>query len=201
MNEAILVPVKAFHRAKARLRGGVPDLDRIRIARWTADRVLDAALPQPTFVACDDDTVADWARGRGADVIWGPGLGLNGAVDQAVAEIDAAGFDHVTICHSDLPLPEQLPTVAMADTVVIVPDGNDDGTNVLSRPIKAEMPASYGVNSFRAHLELALGSKYSVHIRRSPTLALDLDEIDDVRNPLVAAELRDLLGHTGMGEP
>lgn len=201
VDEAILVPVKAFHRAKARLRGQIPDPDRVRLARWTADRVLDAVAPKPTFVACDDERVAAWASERGATVLWGPGLGLNGAIDQAVSDITASGFDHVTITHSDLPLPGALAEVAVADTIVLVPDGRDDGTNVLSRPGAAEIAAQYGSQSFRAHLEAALASGYPVKIERSETLALDIDDIDDIRNPLVSDELRSLLGHTGIGEP
>ena len=42
---------------------------------------LAAAAPLPAFVACDDERVAEWAEAHGAHVSWGPGLGLNGAID------------------------------------------------------------------------------------------------------------------------
>ena len=60
------------------------------------------------FVACDDDEVAAWADAAGAEVLWSPGLGLNGAVDAGRATIAGKGFDHIVIAHSDLPLAADL---------------------------------------------------------------------------------------------
>jgi 2-phospho-L-lactate guanylyltransferase len=39
-------------------------------------------------------------------VIWGAGLGLNGAVDDGVERITDAGFDHVVVSHADLARPD-----------------------------------------------------------------------------------------------
>jgi len=52
-----------------------------------ATRVLAAAKSLPTSVVCDDVDVAAWAEAHSASVIWRPGLGLNGAVTDAVEEI------------------------------------------------------------------------------------------------------------------
>ena len=84
VDAVVLIPIKAFHVAKARLSGWLSDDDRERLARFMAERVVRAAGPLPTFVACDDDTVAAWAESLGAEVLWGPGLGLNGAIDSGV---------------------------------------------------------------------------------------------------------------------
>lgn len=202
MQAAFLVPVKAFHLAKQRLRGHVLDTDRNRLARWMADAVLAAIGERPTFVACDDDQVAEWATSRGAHVLWGPGLGLNGAVDVGVAQIADAGFDHVTICHGDLPLPESLPDVARSDTIVLVPDRRGEGTNVVSRPVDVELPASYGYGSFGVHLRLALSnrSNCAVSIRHDLGLSLDFDTVEDLEHPRIAPLARALLGHTGKGD-
>lgn len=200
MNEAILIPVKAFHRAKVRLRGHIPDPDRGELARWLAAGVLAAAGELPTFVACDDPTVAEWAEHHGARVLWTPELGLNGAVDRGVAEVAAAGYDHVTICHGDVALPERLPLVARADTVVLVPDTDRDGTNVLSRPVDVPIAASYGAGSFGKHLAQALEVAGRVSVRRDDQLALDIDTIEDYRHPLVADRLTAVLGHSGRGD-
>jgi len=80
---AVLVPVKRFTAAKGRLAGVLSDGDRARLAEWMASGVLDTVAEVPTFVACDDEHVAAWATRMGAQVIWGAGLGLNGAVDDA----------------------------------------------------------------------------------------------------------------------
>ncbi len=204
VQSAVLIPVKAFRSAKARLRGQVSDDDRARLARWMAERVLDATIDLPTFVACDDDEVAAWASGRGAQVLWGPGLGLNGAIDQGVATIGDLGFDHVTIAHGDLPLPTGIGAVDRAARqlgggsggIVLVPDRRHDGTNVQSRPCGVDLPATYGAASFSAHLAQALASGLPVAVRFDERLALDIDTIDDCRHPLVARLIGSVLTAT-----
>jgi 2-phospho-L-lactate guanylyltransferase len=187
---AVLIPVKAFGAAKGRLRGHLTDDERARLARWTAARVLAAAAPGAVFVACDDAAVAEWAAARGAAVAWGPGLGLNGAIDAAVAEIGAAGFDRVTIVHADLPHPLGLASVGRGDAVVLVPDRHDDGTNVLSRPTSLHLPAQYGGGSFARHLTGALDTGAPVTVRHDRHLSVDIDTASDLRHPLVAPLLR-----------
>ncbi len=194
VESAVLVPVKAFHAAKARLADWLSDGDRARLARWMAERVVLAARPLPVYVACDDDEVAEWATRLGATVLFGPGLGLNGAVDAGIATIAQAGADHVVISHGDLPLPENLSAVARADTVVIVPDRRRDGTNVLARPCAVDVPAAYGGGSFGEHLRRALATGADVSVRTDHRLSIDVDTIDDCRHPLVAPVLRSFLG-------
>ena len=186
MRLAVLVPVKRFTAAKGRLRGVLADDDRARLARWLADQVLDAVDGTPTFVACDDPDVASWATDRGAHVIWGAGLGLNGAVDDGVAEISAAGFEHVIVSHADIPRPARLPEVASRRTVTLVPDRRHDGTNVMSFPTDTPLRASYGGGSFSRHLRqaTALGD-VPVEVRNDVDLSLDLDTAADLIHPLV----------------
>lgn len=189
MHTAVLVPVKAFSAAKKRLAPILPDAQRRALAQWMADGVLAAAAPLPVFVACDNDEVASWAESRGASVLWGPGLGLNGAIDHGVETIAGKGYDHVIVAHGDLPLPWALASVARADTVVLVPDRRGDGTNVLSRPCRVHLPADYGGGSFGRHLAAAMASGAAVSVRTDPRLSIDVDTIADCRHPEVAAAL------------
>jgi 2-phospho-L-lactate guanylyltransferase len=191
---AVLIPIKAFHAAKGRLAGWLPDSDRARLARWMAERVVAAAAPLPTFVACDDDEVAAWAESLGAQVLWGPGLGLNGAIDQGVDTIAGKGTEHVIISHGDLPLAVDLSRLARRGRIVLVPDRRRDGTNVLSRPCDVTLPASYGGGSFGNHLAAALATGAPVTVCVDPRLSIDIDTIDDCRHPLVAPVLRPILG-------
>ncbi len=186
MRLAVLVPVKRFTAAKGRLRGVLSDDDRARLARWLADQVLDAVDGTPTFVACDDQDVAAWATNRGAHVVWGAGLGLNGAVDDGVAAITADGFEHVVVSHADIPRPARLTEVATADTITLVPDRRHDGTNVMSFPTATPLRASYGGGSFGRHLQQAwaLGD-VAVEVRNDVDLSLDLDTAADLIHPLV----------------
>lgn len=201
---AVLVPVKAFAAAKGRLRGHLTDAERAELARSTAARVLRAAAGTTLYVACDDAEVAEWATGHGAVVLWGPGLGLNGAIDQAAAEIAAAGHDRITIAHADLPCPAGLAQLGHGSVgpggdrhgggIVLVPDRHGDGTNVISRPTAVRLPAQYGAGSFARHLAAALATGQPVTVRLDARLAVDVDTPADLRHPLVAPLLAGLVG-------
>ena len=183
---AVLVPVKRFTAAKGRLTGVLEADDRARLAQWMASGVLEAVADFPTFVACDDDHVADWATRMGAQVIWGAGLGLNGAVDDGVGHITSNGYDHVLVSHADLALPGALLDVAKEGCITLVPDRRHDGTNVMAFPASHTIRAAYGGGSFARHLEqaLAFGSA-SVEVRSDPHLSLDLDTARDLTHPLI----------------
>jgi 2-phospho-L-lactate/phosphoenolpyruvate guanylyltransferase len=186
---AVVIPVKSFKAAKRRLAGSLPDDDRIRLARWMAEGVLAAAAPHPVFVACDDEGVAAWAEQHRAGVLWGPGLGLNGAIDHAVETLAGKGFDHVIVAHGDLPLADPLPAVVAEGRVVLVPDRRRDGTNVLARPCSVAIASQYGRGSFANHLAIAMASGAPVSVRLDPNLSIDVDTIDDCRHPAVARAL------------
>jgi 2-phospho-L-lactate guanylyltransferase len=185
-----LVPVKRFAAAKGRLTGVLHNDDRARLAEWMASGVLDVVAEIPTFVACDDENVAQWAQRMGAQVIWGAGLGLNGAVDDGVRHITSNGYDHVLVSHADLALPEALLEVAHAGCITLVPDRRHDGTNVMSFPAAHPLAAAYGGGSFTRHLDqaLAIGS-VTVEVRSDPHLSLDLDTPRDLNHPLIAKVL------------
>ena len=185
----MLIPVKDFRQAKARLAGVVSAADRIRLARWTADLVVAAAAPLPVFVACDDPDVAEWAESAGATVLWRPSVGLNAAVLDGIAALAEAGIEHAIVAHSDLPLPSSLGAVVMTGGVVLVPDGRSDGTNVLSVPTRAGFEPAYGSQSFRRHLGHALGLGLPVRVHRDTRLALDIDTPADLAHPLIAKAL------------
>lgn len=191
VESAVLVPVKSFRSAKRRLATWLPAEERQRLARWMAERVLAAAGPLPVYVACDDELVADWAEAHGAHVSWGPGLGLNGAIDHGIDTMAGKGVDHVVIAHGDLPFPRALPSLPARGHVVIVPDRRRDGTNVLSRPTAVTLRAQYGAGSFSRHLAAALAGTAPVSVRLDPHLSIDIDTLDDCRHPQVARLLRE----------
>ena len=83
---------------------------------------------------CDDDEVRAWAEAQGAEAIWTPGLGLNGAVEAGVAHLARRGVDRVVVAHADLPLATDLTWLADTDGVTLVPDRHRDGTNVACVP-------------------------------------------------------------------
>jgi len=185
VNAVVLVPVKAFTDAKARLAAVLDEADRERLARWTSERVLAAAGELPTYVACDDQEVASWARQHGATILWHPGVGLNAAVNNSVTALREAGVTDVIVAHGDLPRVHSLAAVAEPGTLTLVPDRHGDGTNVVGVPTNMPFQFAYGPGSFRRHLDAAIGAGLSVRVRRDPLLALDIDTPSDLAHPLV----------------
>src|SRR5688500_6974435 len=141
---AVLVPVKAFGAAKQRLSDALDPAARHALAMAMAATVLRAAGPLRTAVVCDDDDVRAWAEAQGAEPIWTPGLGLNGAVEAGVAHLARRGVERVVVAHADLPLAVDLGWVAAGDGVTLVPDRHHDGTNVACVPADAGFAFAYG---------------------------------------------------------
>jgi 2-phospho-L-lactate guanylyltransferase len=148
-----------------------------------AANVLGAAAGLPTFVVCDDAEVARFAGELGAEVLWRPGLGLNGAVTDGVAALGDLGFDPVLVAHADLPLAVDLGWLARPGLVTLVPDRHDDGTNVACVPARARFTFSYGPGSFRRHAAEARRLGLAVRVVREPSLGWDVDVPDDLSHP------------------
>jgi 2-phospho-L-lactate/phosphoenolpyruvate guanylyltransferase len=179
----VLVPVKAFGRAKVRLAEVLDGPARAALAREMADRVLSAASPLPVAVVCDDEDVAAWARSRGARVLWRPGHGLNGAVSDAVATLAGEGVDRVLVTHADLPLVTGYEELAVDDGIVLVPDRHEDGTNVVSIPADCGFTFAYGPGSFARHRAEAERLGLTLTVLRSPRLTWDVDVPADLELP------------------
>jgi 2-phospho-L-lactate guanylyltransferase len=180
---AVLVPVKAFHKAKVRLAPALDEPARAELSRDMAANVVRAAAPLPVFVVCDDPDVSSWAEGVGATVLWRPGHGLNGAVTDGVAELGRTGYTTVVVAHGDLPHARTLTMVTDFDGVTLVPDRREDGTNVAAVPTGAGFEFSYGPGSFARHQEEAARLGLAWRVVREPRLAWDVDSPDDLVDP------------------
>jgi len=183
MSAAVLMPVKAFARAKVRLAPALPATERAALARSMAEAVVRAAGGLPVSIVCDDDDVAAWAGGGGLDVLWTPGLGLNGAVEEGVRQLAERGIDHVVVAHADLPLADDLSWVARFPGVTLVPDRHDEGTNVIGIPAACGFRFSYGAGSFARHRREAARLPLPTRVVRRASLAWDVDVPADLRHP------------------
>jgi 2-phospho-L-lactate guanylyltransferase len=182
-NVAVLVPVKAFRDAKARLAPALTPPERIALARSMATAVLHAASPLPVWVVCDDEDVATWALAGGARVLWKPGRGLNGAVNQGVDDLAAEGLARIIVAHADLPYATDLTWVGDTEGITLVPDRHDDGTNVAAVPATSGFVFSYGPGSFRRHSAEANRLGLPLRVVREPRLGWDVDRPDDLLAP------------------
>ena len=182
----VVVPVKAFHRSKARLAGALGDVERAELARSLATQVVRSAAPFRVLVACDDDGVAQWADDLGAEVARTDGLDLNGSVQSAVDSLDP-GVAVAVVVHADLADPARLAaTVHDAEVlvrqgyVVLVPDLVDDGTNLLAVPAGCGFEFAYGPGSAARHRAEAARLGLKVHSVADSPLAWDVDRPDDL---------------------
>jgi 2-phospho-L-lactate guanylyltransferase len=176
----VLVPVKAFAQAKARLAVSLNPTQRAELARAMAEHVLAAAHPLPVAVVCDDEGVAEWADQQAAIVLREPGRGLNGAVEAGVTRLARAGATEVVVAHADLPLAHGLAHLAGFDGVTLVPDRHEDGTNVLCLPARSPFRFGYGPRSFTRHTAEAKRLGLPLRVVREPDLAWDVDVPSDL---------------------
>ncbi len=203
----VLIPVKAFARAKSRLAASLDPTQRAQLARSMATTVVRAAAPLPVTVVCDDDDVAAWATSVGASVEMTPGGGLNGAVTEAVDRLRARGVARVVIAHGDLPFARSFERFAPgapddlaprpANGVVIVPDRRRSGTNVLSVPTDSGFRFAYGTDSLDLHLAEADRLGLPTEVWSLDDLGWDVDEPEDLDVP----EHLGRLDPTGLSEP
>lgn len=180
---AVVIPVKAFHAAKARLIPALPPEARAELARSMAERVVLAAGDLPVIVVCDDEDVRSWAESVGAEVRWTPGLGLDGAVADGVRRAAELGAPRAVVAHADLPLAVGFGHVVGAAGVVLVPDRWADGTNVVSVPSDSGFRFSYGPGSFDRHRQEAARLGLAVEILTDLELGWDVDTPEDLNLP------------------
>lgn len=175
-----MIPVKDFARAKLRLAPALSPSERASLAREMATRVVRSAGGLTVAVVCDDKEVASWAESVGALVLWQPGRGLNGAVQEGVRELAMMGATAVAVAAGDLPLATDLRWVTRFAGITIVPDRHHDGTNVIGLPASATFTFSYGPRSFTRHLGEARRSGLPTRVVHSSPLAWDVDVPGDL---------------------
>ncbi|MEI7622297.1 MAG: 2-phospho-L-lactate guanylyltransferase [Actinomycetes bacterium] len=183
LRRAVLIPVKAFSDAKARLADALAPEERAALAQSMASAVVAAAAPLDVWVVCDDSEVAAWATRHGASVLWKPGRGLNGAVNEGVADLAHLDVDTVIVAHADLPHAEKLEWLAENDDVTLVPDRHGDGTNVIVIPAHSGFVFSYGPASFSRHKAEAKRLGLQIRIVLDERLAWDVDRPEDLVAP------------------
>jgi 2-phospho-L-lactate guanylyltransferase len=140
-----------------------------------AERVIGASGGLPVAVVCDDPGVAAWARRLGALIIWEPGRGLNGAVQEGVARLAAAGVELVIVASGDLPLVSDLRWLSEHRGITIVPDRHRDGTNVIAVPTAPVFGFAYGPGSYARHLAEAERLGTPAKVVFDAPLAWDVD--------------------------
>jgi 2-phospho-L-lactate guanylyltransferase len=187
-----LIPVKELARGKRRLQPLLASEERHLLSKTMLEDVLSVVAASPLF----DRTLVITSDGEAAALGGQYGAGVIKEVRQVrqSQSVDAAA----TICRqvgarTMLTLPLDVPQVTTDDLarilereysgsgIVLVPSRDERGTNaLLARPPDA-IPFRFGYDSFRAHQREAEARDLPCEVFRLPNLALDIDEIEDLR--------------------
>lgn len=181
-----VVPVKPLHLAKSRLGRALSPVRRYklvqRLLRHTLAVLREVETLGGVLVVSADSQVEGVAREAGAKFLAeARPQGLNAALAQAVAEVQARGGDAVLIVPTDLPRlcrESVLPLLALADRppyVGLAPDRRGQGTNALLLAPAQPFPFAFGPGSFPAHLAAARALPAHVAIYHDPDWEVDLD--------------------------
>jgi 2-phospho-L-lactate guanylyltransferase len=194
MNEIILIPVKSFALAKARLAEILDADTREQLAICLAEIVCLESGGLPVCIVCEDDDVASWAASKNLMISRNPGVGLNQSLQLAANWAASTGYSRISLVHSDLPFAKSIGQACKdlsENQALLIPDSKLDGTNFLSipacalRPDPSKKPGrtgfvfSYGAGSFTRHMEQANQLYLSPLVRKESDLAFDLDTPQD----------------------
>jgi 2-phospho-L-lactate/phosphoenolpyruvate guanylyltransferase len=182
----VAVPVKSLSRAKTRLSPALTGLERGALTLAMLEDVLDAALSVPgweTWVVSPDEVALEIAAGRGARPIPEAKPPLANAIRQVEAKARQDGATALAVLPADVPLVtvetlhEALRTLG---AVVLARSADGSGTSLLLRRPPRAIPARFGPDSFRRHVELAETRGLPVSIVERPELSFDVDRPDDI---------------------
>ena len=182
----VAVPVKSLSRAKTRLSPALTGLERGALTLAMLEDVLDAALSVPgweTWVVSPDEVALEIAAGRGARPIAEAKPPLANAIRQVEAKAKEEGANALAVLPADVPLVtvdtlhEALRTLG---AVVLARSADGLGTSLLLRRPPRAIPARFGPDSFRRHVELAQARGLPVSIVERRELSFDVDRPDDI---------------------
>jgi 2-phospho-L-lactate guanylyltransferase len=182
----VAVPVKSLSRAKTRLSPALTGLERGALTLAMLEDVLDAALSVPgweTWVVSPDEVALEIAAGRGARPIAEAKPPLANAIRQVEAKAKEEGANALAVLPADVPLVtvdtlhEALRTLG---AVVLARSADGSGTSLLLRRPPRAIPARFGPDSFRRHVELAQARGLPVSVVERRELSFDVDRPDDI---------------------
>ena len=182
----VAVPVKSLSRAKTRLSPALTGLERGALTLAMLEDVLDAALSVPgweTWVVSPDEVALEVAAGRGARPIPEAKPPLANAIRQVETKAKQDGASALAVLPADVPLVtvdtlhEALRTLG---AVVLARSADGSGTSLLLRRPPRAIPARFGPDSFRRHVELAEARGLPVSIVERRELSFDVDRPDDI---------------------
>lgn len=201
MDYYALIPVKSLSDAKSRLKGHLSLEERKTLTVHMLKHVLKIVHAckeiKQTFVVTPDEEIKKIASQYSATVLPEEHTGYNQSVTIAAK--------HVPFRHSReggkpvnqnnislLTIPADLPLLTQNDIqmlikhsyeqdIVLAPS-KDGGTNSVLMHPPLIIPYLFGKDSFKKYINEAQKRNLTISIYESPTIAFDIDTIDDLRN-------------------
>ena len=188
-----VVPVKGLDAAKTRLSGVLSAEERGALALAMAGRVVESLRASGCFariaVVSPDARVLEWARSHEVDALAQPNHGLNRGLEHARGWALEERAAALLVALGDLPLLADGEVRALVDLglgalasshVVLAPDRDEHGTNVLLMHPSSLMPFAFGEGSFVRHGAIARAFAGEPLIFRSLGTAFDVDSPPDL---------------------
>ena len=182
----LAIPVKSLGRAKSRLAPALTALERGALTLAMLEDVLDSAQAVAGWETCvvsPDEVALEIAARRGVRAVAETKPPLSNAIRQVEALAKEQEADALTILPGDLPLvtPESLQEgLRTLGAVVLARSGDGAGTSFLLRRPPRAIPARFGPDSFRRHVEIAEERGLPVAVVERPELTFDLDRPGDI---------------------
>lgn len=219
MQATAILPVKRFGAAKSRLADVLPSPFRSTLAAAMLADVLDALgrseRLERVLVVSGEPLARKAAQTAGVEVVDdADDAGHSQAAALGVRAARDAGAECVALLPGDCPLlrADELDHAIgalRAPVAGVIPDRHGDGTNGLLLAPPDAIGPSFGPGSRDRHLELARRSGAQPRVLEIPSLALDLDTGDDLRelvrllaaDPGVASRTAETIDRLELPEP
>jgi 2-phospho-L-lactate guanylyltransferase len=212
MTIALLVPVKNLAQAKTRLAPLLTAEERTQLAltmlRGTLQALSGIRAAQRKVVVTNFEPAMHLAATLGFAVMReGEQRSESESVDAASLALEQAGMQTVLRIPLDLPLIHRADVEAVlaagqqGAAAVLVPSASGTGTNGLLRSPPTLFHSRFGPGSLALHEQEARRATPAVRILPRESLALDIDDEDDVREFLrrnVPCATRDFLRGIGI---
>lgn len=189
---AVVLPIKRLDDAKQRLSARLAAPDRRALMAAMLEDVLAALqrvrVAHELVVVTRDADAERAARAHGARMVADPGdAGHSAAASLGIGSALARGAKRVLLIPGDCPLlaPADLEALlrlppAARGRVVVVPDREGAGTNVLLLEPPVVIAPAFGPGSHARHVEAAQSAGVPVHTERPASLTLDVDTPADL---------------------
>jgi len=186
-----IVPVKPLRRGKSRLSDVLSTDQRAELNQYLLENTIRTLTDVPeiehVLVVSRDPSALSIARDIGARTVQENGSpGLNLALTRATQVARTYETRGILVVPADLPKLTSEDIHAMLEhiddppVVVVAPDRERLGTNALVVCPAGLIEYDFGPRSFEKHCQQARDQNIRLEICELPSLALDLDEPDDL---------------------